>query len=988
MRTWPPGRSFPYKDSYKTTETPARVASCAAPLDVRHILRHRMSPDDVWLRCPPPVRCGCPLSPRVLNRGIEAKMDDASSFGYWVRRLRKHLDLTQVELAHRVACAPKTIEKIEADQRRPSQAMADRLADALELTGDRRSTFLDAARRDGWTDGVAPPLPIPGLPDAGTTARRAIPVPPTPLIGRTHEVAAVCKALEDPYVRLLTLIGPGGVGKTRLALQVAAHMEPAFADGVVFVDLAPIREPDLVPTTVAQILGLPGVDGQLLPARLQATLSNKCLLLVLDNFEQVAGAAPMVANLLAAAPKLKVLITSRIVVGVYGERLVEVAPLCYPAQLPPLEQALAYEAIHLFVERARSVKADFMVGHDNVAAVVAICHRLEGLPLALELAAARVRLLSPQVLLSRLDHRLTLLMGGAQTLPLRQQTLRATFDWSYHLLDAREQRLFRRLAVFVGGSTLEAAEVVCNVEDAPPLDVLNGLQSLVDKSLLRKEDAHAELRVTMLETIREYALEQLDASGELEAVRSRHAKFFVTLAETARPASKGPQQVQWFNRLEREHPNMRAALAWSRTQTSGQTGLRLSVALGDFWAERGHLSEGRAWLTDALMQSETSVASRTPTQAHLELRAKALGRAGLLALWQSDLANAQAAVEASLALRQELGDSTGIALELSHLGMVFLNHGDHERSGALLKESLALSRTVGDVRRVAWCLFYLGLLAYTQRYSRQAGQLWEESLTYFRAEEELWGSATICTYLSMVALDQGDGDRARTHVAESLTLLQEVHDRWMTALTLEVFAGLVAAQRQRPADAQWRCIQAARMFGAAEALRTSIGAPTPPVNRTAYERAVAAARAQLDAGTWAAAWAEGQAMALEEAIAYALTLASPQDPVSTDSHSGAPTAAPALAPSLSHPPRPAMLKDRPVQSSEILTARELEVLHLVAEGLTNAQVAETLVISPRTVEKHLDAIYGKLQVSSRTAAARYATASTSSEPCLIRSKDA
>ena len=900
-------------------------------------------------------------------------MDDAASFGYWVRRLRKHLDLTQVALARRVACAAKTIEKIEAGERRPSQVMAERLADALELTPDARVTFLSAARHGGWTDDVAFPLLFPGLPSAaGTPPSGALLMPLTPLIGRTREVLAVCQALEDTRVRLLTLVGPGGVGKTRLALQAAAQMGPAFPDGVVFVDLTPIREPDLLPTTIAQMLGLPDVDGRRLPAHLQAALSNKRLLLVLDNFEQVVEAAPVVANLLAAAPELKVLITSRIVVGVYGEHLVEVAPLCYPAlgQLPPLEQVLEYEAIRLFVDRARAAKADFMVGHDNVAAVVAICQRLEGLPLALELAAARVRLLSPLVLLSRLEQRLPLLTGGARTLPLRQQTLRATFDWSYRLLDAREQRLFRRLAVFVGGSSLEATEAVCNVEGDLPLDVFGGLQSLVDKSLLRQEDTHAEPRLTMLETIREYAMEQLDAGGELEALRRRHAEFFATLAETARPAAKGPQQVQWFDRLEREHPNFRAALAWSRTATSGELGLRLGVALGNFWAERGHLSEGRAWLADALLQSETGVAGRPPTKAHLELRAKALSRLGLLALWQIDLAAAQAAVEASLALLQELEDRAGIAQELGHLGMVFLNYGDHQRASALLEEGLALSRDLGDARLVAWSLFYLGLLAYTQGHSWQAGKLWEESFTHFRAEEEVWGSATTLTYLSMVALDQGDGDRAGADLVESLTLLRELHDRWMTALTLEVFAGLVAAQGRGPTDA----FRAARIFGAAEALRTSIAAPLPPVNRPAYECAVATARGQLDAGTWAAAWAEGRAMTLEEAIAYALDLASPRDQASTASHSVTQTAAPATAPSLSPPSRPAMLEDCPSQSSQLLTARETEVLHLVAQGMTNAQVATTLTLSPRTVEKHLASIYRKLEVTSRTAAARCATA--------------
>ena len=792
-------------------------------------------------------------------------MDNTTSFGYWIRRQRKSLDLTQVELAQRVGCAPKTIEKLEADERRPSKAMAERLADALELEPGARPGFLTNAR-----GGLAGPLPI-----DRQRVRGAIPVSATPLIGRAREVAAVCATFEDTPARLVTLIGPGGIGKTRVALQVAADLAASFVDGVTFIDLAPITDPDLVPAGIAHALGAKDAA----PQSLAAELRDKQLLLVLDNVEQVVAAAPLMAALLAAAPRLKMLLTSRVVVGVYGEHLVEVPPLAYPATTHlaqdslGVQQALEYEAIRLFAERARAVKADFAVGQDNLAAVVEICSRLEGLPLALELAAARVRLLPPQSLLARLHPEntrcLPLLTGGAQTLPLRHQTLRATIDWSCHLLDRRDQVLFRRLSVFVGGWSLEAAEAVCQELGDPPVDVLDGLHSLLDKSLLQQRaSVDGGPRFSMMETIREYAGEQLAASGEREVLQRRHAAYFVQLAEGALSPVIEPLQWPSYDRLEEEHDNLRAVFTWSRTEATGETGMRLALALSGFWRERGHLREGYRWLTDAVTQCEVEGRVGPSTEGALTLRARTLNELGSYAIFQGDLDGAQPRLEESLALFQELGDQAGIAEVLADLGMLCQMRGDFGRAGPLLDQSLTLYRELGRASDVALILYFLGTLAYSQDQARRAGELWEESLLLFRAEHHRWGIANVLTHLAMVALDQEDHGRARTHLVESLTLLREMDDRWKTLLALEVVARLAAVQPGT--DTHRGVVRAARLFGAAAALRETLSAPLLAIYHEHYQRAVVTVRAQLDDQAFEMAWGEGRVMTLEQAIAYAL----------------------------------------------------------------------------------------------------------------------
>ncbi|HEU5102309.1 MAG TPA: tetratricopeptide repeat protein, partial [Roseiflexaceae bacterium] len=657
---------------------------------------------------------------------------------------------------------------------------------------------------------AAPTNPA-GMPQPRQPPPSNLPAPPTPLIGRERELADLSALLRREEVRLLTLTGAGGSGKTRLALELAAAMQDAFPDGVFLVELAPVRQADLVAATIATTLGLKDAGALPLLERLITYLQKRRLLLLLDNFEHVLEAAPLLATLLGASRSLKLLITSRAPLHLRGEREVEVAPLAMPdLQRPPSPNPdVQTAAVRLFVARAQDMRPDFALTQENAASVNEICVRLDGLPLALELAAARVKLLSPQALLARLGSRLQLLTGGARDLPTRQQTLRDTITWSYDLLTPTEQRLFRRLAVFVGGWTLETAAAVCDVDGDLGLDVLDGMQVLVDQSLVRQEQGlDGKPRFTMLETIREYALEQLGASRELELLGQRHATFFLTLVE----AAHRPQDVAWLDRLEAEHANLRAASGWSRTEAGGDTGLRLAVALGSFYTERGHLSEGRESVTAAVTQSEVGGSSGQNTRKHLLLRAQALNWIGVVASWQGDLAAAQSALEASLVLSRELESSKEIAAALSHLGMLFQMRGEYDRAGALLEQSLSLASEIGDTHRISWCHLFLGILMYSQGNLRRASELWEENLIGFRARDEIWGMASAHSYLAMVMLDQGSYGQAKAHLRESLTCLWEFRDRWQIAFALELCARLAAAQGQRQEEAQPGGLQAARLF--------------------------------------------------------------------------------------------------------------------------------------------------------------------------------
>ncbi len=722
-----------------------------------------------------------------------------------------------------------------------------------------------------------------------------LPIQLTSFIGRSIEIGEVKKLLSKE--RLLTLTGPGGSGKTRLALQVAAEVIEDFHNGVFFVGLAPITDPGLVASTIAQTLSVTEAAGRSIVDSLKDNLQNKSLLLLLDNFEQVISAAPFIAELLAACRALKILITSREGLRISGEHEYPVQPLALPnlTQLPPAEFLLQYAAVELFIQRAQAVLPDFRITTDSAPAISEICYRLDGLPLAIELAAARIKLLPPRAMLARLEHRLEFLTSGARDLPVRQQTLRNAIAWSYDLLNENEQILFRRLSVFVGGCALEAVEAVTR-DDPSDISILDQLGSLLDKSLLGEiEDLNGEQRFVMLETLREFGLEALKASGEEETVRHRHAEFFLALAEQAEASLESAGQIQWMNRMEQDHDNLRAALEWSRKkQGTGDLCLRLAGALGLLWEARGYFSEGRERLS-AVLDMEIA-------QGRTAARAKLLARAAELAYRQSDYpatsafagesleicrevgdkqgsasaliklgnsatevgdyATASRFLDEALAIWRELEDKHGIARALISLGWTTLRSGDYLLAEARLEDALALSRELEDKRNIGFELSGLGEVALRQGDYVRATQLVEESLELRRQIGNKWGLGVSLGILGWVAIREGNWKRAVAKLAESLEVRREIGDKGGSAWCLERLAEVALAQGKAQ--------KAARLFGAAAGLRASIGSVIDSVDKPDYESKLASLKVKLGKERFEALWDEGGEMTLEQAVAYAL----------------------------------------------------------------------------------------------------------------------
>jgi predicted ATPase/class 3 adenylate cyclase len=729
--------------------------------------------------------------------------------------------------------------------------------------------------------------------------RNNLPLQPTPLIGREKEVAEVCDLLGAEATRLLTLTGPGGIGKTRLALQAAADLLDEFPDGTYFVQLATLTEAELFISAVAETLGVREIGEQPLDESLKDYLHERRLLLLLDNFEQVLGAAPTVTELLTAAPGLKVLATSRAPLGLYGEHELPVPPLTLPdlKLQPPLERLTQYEAVGLFVERARAVKPDFKVTNESAPAVAEICVRLDGLPLAIELAAARIKMLPPKAMLQRLSSRLKLLTGGARDLPERQRTLRATIEWSFALLNEGEQVLFGRLAVFSGGRTLEAIEAICDAEGDLPMEAFEGVSSLLDKSLLRQEEGpNGEPRFVMLETVHEFAREKLKESAEAEEINRAHAQYFLTLAEEANPELKGANQLEWLERLEAEHDNMRAALTWALKRKEVEVALRLGGALWWFWSMRGYHSEGRRWLEEALaMDGRVSP----------EVRAMALAGVGELAFDQGDLDRAQEACqeglelleheegreareaklnllvwlgfvawvreeyerakqlfEEGLALSRERSDTWWLATFLLYVAIVPHYLGDYERATELTEESMDLFREQGDKHSLAYCLNNLAMMVYSQGDLGRAAQLTEEAVALFR-ELGARGDVALGLYnLGWIALLQDDLGRAADIYKESLTLAWDTGMNHIVQGDLEGFACLAAVRGETE--------RAARLWGAVQALHETKGIPRDTDFLAEAGARISAVRSGMGEEAWEEAWRKGRAMTLDEAVSYAL----------------------------------------------------------------------------------------------------------------------
>jgi len=658
----------------------------------------------------------------------ESVPSPAPLFGQLLRRYRRAAGLTQEELAERAGISARAVSDLErGENRAPRRDTLDLLADALHLSVEERAaldrTFVRTrAPVSPSAPGPAPAFDIDGAPGA-------LPAQPTPFIGREREVEVVRARLLDPETRLLTLTGPGGVGKTRLALQAAAAARAAFADGVVFVALAALSDPDLVLPTIAQAVGVAEEAGRPLVDTLAATLREQRLLLVLDNVEQVLPAADVVQALLLAAPGVTAMATSREPLHLRGERLYPVGPLAVPhPPLPPLEALSQYEAVKLFIARAADADPTFAVTNATAQAVAEICARLDGLPLAIELVAARVRLLPLETLLARLSNRLKVATGGARDLPERQRTLRAAIDWSYDLLDPGEQTLFARLAVFVGGRTLAAIEAVCDADKDLPIDALDGVESLLDKSLLRREvGADGEPRLLMLETIQEYARAQLEASDERAALERRHAVYYLALAEEAEPhvQEKNPA---WLARLDGERDNFRAALDWTRGASEAVLELRLASALGRFWQARARWTEGRRDLRETL--------ARTSEAVTLE-RARVLEKAGTMAIDQGDVGEAQQLIEEALAVYRTLGDERNLPSALSTLSYVTQRRGDYMAAIRHSEEGLEIARRLGDRVAVATAINNMGLAALEGGDLGRATDLFVESLVLVNSSDEV-----------------------------------------------------------------------------------------------------------------------------------------------------------------------------------------------------------------------------------------------------------
>jgi len=805
--------------------------------------------------------------------------DPPPTFAALLRRSRQAAGLTQEELAERAHLSARGINDLERGVRRaPRKDTVRLLADALALGIPERAAFESAARRRLVIQGAGTESPGPDTPTRPPLApyRQTGPVRPgnlplslTSFVGREREQAALRQALTE--TRLLTLTGSGGCGKTRLTLQVAATLSPSYPDGIWLIELAALSDPSLVSQAAATVLGVREMPGRPVLTSLIGFLRSRRLLLLLDNCEHlVMACAELAEALLRVCPQLTILATSREALGISGERpwIVPSLALPDPRSPPNAEQILACEAVRLFVERARIIRPDFTPTAQNAALLAEVCRRLDGIPLALELAAARLAALTLESLAARLDDSFRLLTGGSRTALPRRQTLRATLDWSHDLLSEPERVLLRRLSVFAGGWTLEAAEAVCAGEGIGPEEVLDLLAGLIHKSLVLLHEETTGNRYHLLETVRQYGQEKLTTAGEAELLRDRHldwclgmalrAKLGVGAGESAAPNLEPHEQAAGLERLEGEADNLRAALSWSKAAGERQEkGLRLAASIPLWWLLAGHAGEGRRWLEDLLEN-----AGKVPAL----LQARALLVLCFLASNQGEYTEAMRLAEMAHALFQSEGDQHGAAASRYSQGVQAFYLGDYPQATILCEEVLRAYRALADRRGESYALLGLGIIPHLQADYGRAAALYTEGLALFRELGDAFGIGNQLANLANVARDLSDFTEATRLHRESLEVRRTIRDRPGLA---ECFEGLAVC-----AAAEGQPHRAARLLGAAEALREAIGRPVEQADRAAHDRVVPAVRAALGEDVFVAAWAEGQALPLEEAIAYAYAMES------------------------------------------------------------------------------------------------------------------
>ena len=846
-------------------------------------------------------------------------MDTRSSFGYWLRRRRKARDLTQQALAERVGCSLAAIKKIEQDERRPSHQIADLLADVLSVPAGQREMFLEVARGLRSVDQLS-------LEREAATAtavqpkqlfQQNLPLQLTSFIGRENEIADVIRLLEK--TRLVTLTGPGGTGKTRLSIRVANEVLDRFPDGVWIVELAPILDPMLIPRTTAIAIGLRDEPHRPVIDMLCDYLRDKKMLLILDNCEHlIEDCAQLSDTILHACPQIHILATSREALAIAGETLYLVPSLTRPdiRNLASLESLNQYEAIKLFIHRAAAAIPSFTLTDEYASAIAQICQRLDGIPLAIELAAGKIRALSPEQIAQHLDDRFQLLTRGSRTALPRHQTLQAAMDWSYNLLFPSEQILFRRSSVFVGGWTLEAAESVCSDKEMSAKDALKAddilelLTQLINKSLVATEIQNDEIRYTMLETIRQYAGDKLLTSGESEQVRDRHLDFFIHFAETADPKLRSAEQLEWFDRVETEHDNLRTALAWSLESRKSNRALQLAGAVSYFWSGRSYLREKLKWLDEALALSNHerrgTVTSRE-TRAETAWRARVLFAAGQVRfVTLLDPTTSRTMVEESFHLWRELDDKWWMAVALEHIAFMLTMEGDHQTAQARAEEGVSLAREVEDQWPLAVCLIRLvspwmrtditaarqiaeegvalarsvgdksvlsfGLIQLTSTYLMEgnfttAAPAVEEALVEARLIRSVSYTTLSLLLLIFITCLQGACANVKGYCLELLALARETGAPFLAGYVLLAF-GLLSSFDEHPGGS-------VRLLAACEAAYHQRGVSLSVYGGPLlmiYKHALAKAQAQLDSATFESAFAQGQKMSLDEALDLALKI--------------------------------------------------------------------------------------------------------------------